>query len=218
MGISMIDFDLMNSALPLLAKASVNTLVIAFFSTLIGLCGGTAIALAEQSHIRLLRLVAAFYVTVVRGTPMIVQIAFLYYGLNLPFSPIVVAIMAIGLNSSAYVSQTIKTGINSVAKGEIEAAIVMGIKRRDIMRYIILPQAFRSIFPSLGNEFVTLIKDSSLAYIIGVHELFKESRNLMNVTYDVITVYVAVTLFYLVLTYSVTLLLRQYEKSWERTC
>lgn len=214
----MIDFDLMNSALPLLAKASVNTLVIAFFSTLIGLCGGTAIALAEQSHIRLLRLVAAFYVTVVRGTPMIVQIAFLYYGLNLPFSPIVVAIMAIGLNSSAYVSQTIKTGINSVAKGEIEAAIVMGIKRRDIMRYIILPQAFRSIFPSLGNEFVTLIKDSSLAYIIGVHELFKESRNLMNVTYDVITVYVAVTLFYLVLTYSVTLLLRQYEKSWERTC
>ena len=86
------------------------------------------------------------------------------------------------------------------------------------MRFIILPQAFRAIFPSLGNEFVTLIKDSSLAYIIGVHELFKESRNLMNVTYDVITVYVAVTLFYLILTYGVTLLLREYEKSWERAC
>ena len=214
----MIDFALLNSALPLLAKASANTLIIAFFSTLIGLCGGTAIALAEQSQIRLVRLVASLYVTVVRGTPMIVQIVFLYYGLNLPFSPIVVAIIAIGLNSSAYVSQTIKSGINSVAKGEIEAAVVMGIRRRDIMHYIILPQAFRAIFPSLGNEFVTLIKDSSLAYIIGVHELFKESRNLMNVTYDVITVYVAVTLFYLVLTYSVTLLLQQYEKSWERTC
>ena len=214
----MIDVALLNDVVPLLAKASINTLIIAFFSTLIGLFGGTAIALAEQSHISLVRLVAALYVTVVRGTPMIVQIVFLYYGLNLPFSPIVVAIIAIGLNSSAYVSQTIKTGINSVAKGEIEAAIVMGIRRRDIMRYIILPQAFRAIFPSLGNEFVTLIKDSSLAYIIGVHELFKESRNVMNVTYDVITVYVAVTLFYLVLTYSMTLLLQKYEKSWERTC
>lgn len=214
----MIDVTLLNNAVPLLAKASLTTLTIAFFATLLGLCGGTAIALAEQSSMRFLRALAALYVTVVRGTPMIVQIVFLYYGLNLPFSPIVVAIIAIGFNSSAYVSQTIKTGINSVAKGEIEAATVMGIRRRDIMRFIILPQAFRAIFPSLGNEFVTLIKDSSLAYIIGVHELFKESRNLMNVTYDVMTVYVAVTLFYLVLTYSVTLMLREYEKRWEREC
>ncbi len=214
----MIDFALLNSALPLLAKASVNTLIIAFFSTLLGLCGGTAIALAEQSTFRILRLLAGIYVTIVRGTPMIVQIVFWYYGLNLPLSPIVVVIIAIGLNSSAYVSQIIRTGINSVAKGELEAATVMGIKRRDMMRFIILPQAFRAIFPSLGNEFITLIKDSSLAYIIGVHELFKESRNLMNVTYDVISVYVAVTLFYLVLTYSVTLLLQEYERRWERTC
>ena len=149
---------------------------------------------------------------------MIVQIVFLYYGLNLPVAPIVIAILAIGLNSCAYVSQTIKTGINAVAKGEIEAALVMGLSRRKIMRHIILPQAFRAIFPSLGNEFVTLIKDSSLAYIIGVHELFKESRNLMNVTYDVTTIYFAVTLFYLLLTYSVTLALQEYEKSWERSC
>jgi len=217
MGIGMIDFALFNNALPLLAKASINTLIIAFFSTLIGLWGGICIALAQQGDSVIGRFIAQAYVSIVRGTPMIVQIMFLY-SLNLPFSPIVVAIIAIGLNSSAYVSQTIKSGINSVAKGEIEAAIMMGIRRRDIMRYIILPQAFRAIFPSLGNEFVTLIKDSSLAYIIGVHELFKESRNLMNVTYDVITVYVAVTLFYLVLTYGVTLLLQEYEKSWERTC
>ncbi len=214
----MIDQELFKTAVPLLAQACVNTLIIAFFATLMGLCGGTLIALAEQSHVRLFRWLAKVYVTIVRGTPMIVQIVFLYYGLNLPFPPLVVAILAIGCNSSAYVSQTIKSGMNAVAKGEIEAALVMGLKRRDIMRYIILPQAFRAIFPSLGNEFVTLIKDSSLAYIIGVHELFKESRNLMNVTYDVFTIYVAVTLFYLVLTSSVTLLLQEYEKRWERSC
>jgi len=214
----MIDRELFHMAVPLFAQAAGTTLTIAFFSTILGLCGGTLIALAEQSTIRFLRWIAMGYVSIVRGTPMIVQIVFLYYGLNLPFPPIVVAIIAIGLNSSAYVSQTIRTGINAVAKGEIEAALVMGLKRRDIMRHLILPQAFRAIFPSLGNEFVTLIKDSSLAYIIGVHELFKESRNLMNITYDVFTVYVVVTLFYLALTGGVTLLLREYERRWERSC
>ena len=214
----MIDTSLFIQALPILARAAVNTLTIAFFATLIGLAGGTIIALAQQSPLFLLRSLANTYVTIIRGTPMVVQIVFLAYGLNLPFPPIIVAILAIGLNSCAYISQTIRTGILSVAKGEIEAATVMGLSRRTIMRYIILPQAFRTIFPSLGNEFVTLIKDSSLAYIIGVHELFKESRNLMNITYDVITIYCIVTLFYLFLTYTVTAALSQYEKSWRRSC
>lgn len=214
----MIDTSLFIQALPILARAAVNTLTVAFFATLIGLTGGTLIALAQQSPLFLLRYLANAYVAIIRGTPMVVQIVFLAYGLNLPFPPIVVAILAIGLNSCAYISQTIRTGILSVAKGEIEAATVMGLSRRTIMRYIILPQAFRTIFPSLGNEFVTLIKDSSLAYIIGVHELFKESRNLMNITYDVITIYFIVTLFYLFLTYTVTAALYQYEKGWRRSC
>ncbi len=214
----MIDLTLFTQAVPLFASAATTTLIIAFFATLIGLCGGTVIALAQQSPVFAFRFLAKIYVAIVRGTPMIVQIVFLYYGLNLPLAPIIVAIIAIGLNSCAYVSQTITTGIQSVAKGEIEAAQVMGLSRGKITRYIILPQAFRAIFPSLGNEFVTLIKDSSLAYIIGVHELFKESRNLMNVTYDVTTIYFTVTIFYLVLTYIVTLLLNKLQKSGERSC
>lgn len=213
-----IDLVLLERIIPLFARASLTTLTIAFFATLIGLFGGIILALAQRSTHTLFRYSASFYIAIVRGTPMIVQIVFLFYGLNLPVAPIVIAILAIGMNSAAYISQTIKTGIQAVHKGEIEAAHVMGFSKTQITRYIILPQAFRAIFPSLGNEFITLIKDSSLAYIIGVHEIFKESRNLLSTTYDVVTVYAAVTLFYFAITTIITLLLEEYEKNMERSC
>lgn len=214
----MINFDLLLKSLPQLIYACKNTLIIAFFSTLIGMTGGTLVALGLRSTFSPLRWFLKTYTTVVRGTPMVVQIVFLYYGLQLPLAPIVVAIIAIGLNSCAYVSQVITAGINAVSKGQVEAAQVMGFTHIQIMRYIILPQALRVVLPALGNEFITLIKDSSLAYIIGVNELFKEGRNLTNVTYDVLTIYLAVTLLYLIMTYSLTLLLQATEKRWDASC
>ena len=213
-----IDFILLERIIPLFARASLTTLTIAFFATVIGLLGGIVLALAQRSTHSFFRYPASLYISIIRGTPMIVQIIFLYYVLNLPVAPIVIAILAIGMNSAAYISQTIKTGIQAIHKGEIEAAYVMGFSKTQITQYIILPQAFRAIFPSLGNEFVTLIKDSSLAYIIGVHEIFKESRNLLSTTYDVVTVYAAVTLFYFAITTIITLLLEEYEKKMERSC
>ncbi len=210
----MINFDLLFQELPALIRACSTTLYIAFFSTLLGLIGGTCIALLERSPSVILRLFAKSYIFVVRGTPMIVQIVFYYYVFNLPVEPTVVAIIAIGCNSSAYISQVIKTGIKAVGKGQIEAATVMGFTPMQITRYFILPQAFRAILPALGNEFTTLIKDSSLAYIIGVNELFKTSRNLMNVTYDVVTIYVAIALLYFVMTTTLTLALTLLEKKW----
>lgn len=214
----MIDIMLLTKALPQLIYACKNTLTIAFFATLLGMTGGTLVALGLRSSIAPLRWFLHCYTTIIRGTPMIVQIMFLYYGLRLPFDPIVVAIIAIGINSCAYVSQVVTTGINAVAKGEIEAAHVLGFSHVQTLRYIILPQALRIVLPALGNEFITLVKDSSLAYIIGVNELFKESRNITNVTYDVLTIYVAVTLLYLIMTYSVTLSLQILENRWNRSC
>lgn len=214
----MIDVSLLIKALPQLIYACKNTLIIAFFATLLGMTGGTLVALGLRSSITPLRWFLNCYTTIIRGTPMIVQIMFLYYGLRLPFDPIVVAIIAIGINSCAYVSQVVTTGINAVATGEIEAAKVLGFSHTQTLRYIILPQALRIVLPALGNEFITLVKDSSLAYIIGVNELFKESRNITNITYDVLTIYVAVTLLYLIMTYSVTLSLQILEKRWNRSC
>ena len=210
----MINIDLLIRELPNLLNACKSTIYIAFFSTLLGLIGGTCIALAERSSYILIRFIARAYIFIVRGTPMIVQIVFYYYVFNLPVEPITVAVFAIGFNSAAYISQVIKTGIKAVDKGQIEAAMVMGFTPWQITRFFILPQAFRAIFPALGNEFTTLIKDSSLAYIIGVNELFKTSRNLMNVTYDVITIYVGITLLYFIMTSIVTLFLTLIEKKW----
>ena len=203
---------------PQLAKAAVNSLIIACGATVLGLSGGTLVALIQYSGNRIANFFISIYILLIRGTPMIVQIVFLYHVLNLPINPIYIAILAIGLNSCAYISQTIKTGIQSIAPGELEAASVMGFSRTQIIRYIILPQAFRAIFPSLGNEFVTLIKDSSLAYIIGVNELFKEAKSITSASYDVLTVYLAITFFYFVMTTTVTLCLQKYEKSLEKQC
>lgn len=214
----MINLTLLINSLPQLIFACKNTLIIALCSTLLGMTGGTLIALGLRSAFQPLRWALNTFTTVVKGTPMVVQIVFFYYGLQLPFAPIVVAIIAIGLNSAAYVSSIITSGIKAVSKGQIEAATVMGFTKLQIFRYFILPQALRIVLPALGNEFITLIKDSSLAYIIGVNELFKESRNLMSLTYDVMTIYVAVTLLYLLMTYSLTLLITNLEKEWDASC
>ena len=214
----MIDMPLFLKILPQLIRACQNTLLIAFFSTLIGLVGGTLVAIGLQSTFKPLRYFLKVYTTVIRGTPMVVQIVFWYYGLQLPIDPLIIAIIAIGFNSCAYVSQIMHSGIISVDQGQKEAAYVMGFTKIQTIRYIILPQAIRVVLPSLGNEFITLIKDSSLSYIIGVHELFKESRNLITTTYDVMTVYIAVTLLYLIMTHSLTMILHYVKKELEKPC
>ena len=203
---------------PQLLWACVTTLKIAFFGTLLGFTGGTLLALGQRSHMPILAQIINAYVTVVRGTPMVVQITFYYYALNLPFPPVVIFILAIGANSAAYISQIIKAGIQSVDKGQIEAAFILGLTKMQTTRYIILPQAIKVVLPALGNEFATLIKDSSLAYMIGVNELFKEGRNIMSNTYDVMSVYVAITLLYLIMTYCVTFCVDKLEKKWNEVC
>ncbi len=217
MGFELMDLQLFIQIMPQLLRACVSTLHIAFFSTVIGLVGGTVLALAQRSSFLPMRWSVNSLVAVLRGTPMLVQIVFFYYGLNLPFTPLTVAILAIGLNSSAYTSQVIKAGIDAVDRGQIEAATVLGFSKTQITRYIILPQAFAIVLPALSNEFVNLIKDSSLAYIIGGHELFKEGRTIINSTYDVATVYLAVAFLYFIMTSLVTFGVSFFEPK-EETC
>lgn len=214
----MIDGLLIIKILPQLLSACIVTFKIAFGSTLIGMVGGILIAFAQRSSITPLRWITNGYVEIVRGTPMVVQIAFLFYGLKLPFVPIVVAICAIGLNSAAYVSQVIKSGIKAVSRGQIEAAKTLGLTPLQTMRFIILPQALRIVLPALVSEFTTLIKDSSLAYLIGVNELFKVSRGIITTTYDVMTVYCIVALLYFGMTYSISLGMKIIENRWNASC
>lgn len=200
----MIDFTLIAHYLPLLLKGAITTLHIAFMSCCLGLTAGTLLALAQANGSKFLQTLVNFYITIIRGTPMLIQIAFFYYAiipaLGLHLSPLYAAIIAIGINSSAYISQVIRSGIASVGKGQLEAARVLGFSKMQSIRYIVLPQAFRMIIPSLGNEFITLIKDSSLAYTIGVVELYKQGLTMKSQTFDTMTTFTAVALIYLTLT------------------
>jgi len=215
----MIDFLLIKSALPHLLTGALITLEIAFFGSLSGFCGGTLLGIAQTGNSRILRLFVTFYVTLIRGTPMLLQIMFFF--LMLPYigiyiGPLPTAIIAIGLNSSAYISQIVRSGITSVSRGQIEAAMTLGISKYDITRYIVLPQALRIVLPALGNEFVTLIKDSSLASTIGVLELFKRGDIIISQSYSALSIYTVVGLIYLCMTSFVSLLFLFLEHSYQK--
>lgn len=210
-----IDFNLIIEYLPVLLQGLVVTLQIAGIGCFIGLVLGTILALMQTSNSKLLRLFVTSYVIIIRGTPMLLQILIFSYCL-LPLigitSNLWTAIIAIGLNSAAYISQTIRSGISSIGKGQIEAAKVLGFSTSATIRYIILPQALRTTLPALGNEFVTLIKDSALASVIGVAELTKQANFVKSKTFDAITVYFAVAVLYLMLTSTVSLFIAYLEK------
>jgi polar amino acid transport system permease protein len=215
MAFAMINIDLIIKSIPLLAKGALMSLGIAFSALAIGLFGGFILALGLINKHSAIRTIASIYVNIIRGTPMLIQIVIVYYVLSptLGLSALAAAIIAIGGNSAAYVSQIIKAGILSVSRGQIEAAKTLGIRRWDIMRYIILPQALQTVLPALGNESVTLIKDSSLASLIGVRELYKQGQMIMSATLDALSVYFAVALIYLLLTGTISFIVAHLEKA-----
>ncbi|MEI8366051.1 MAG: amino acid ABC transporter permease [Parachlamydiaceae bacterium] len=213
----MIDFTLIWDSLPSLLHGTSISLQITLVAASIGLLLGSLFGLAETSQSRIIRFTIGTYVTLFRGTPMLVQILVIYYvlpqfGLLIP--PFWAASIAIGLNSCAYISQIIRAGVNAVPKGQIEAAHTLGFTSFKTMRYIIFPQAFRITLPALGNELITLVKDSSLASIIGVMELSKEASIIRSRTYDAFSILLAVSVIYLVLTATLSLCLKKYEKKY----
>lgn len=211
----MIDISLIIDSLPMLLEGLLATLQIAGVGCSIGLSLGTPLALMQTSQLGLLRGIVATYVTIIRGTPMLIQILCAYYvlpqiGIQIP--AIWAATIAIGLNSAAYISQIIRSGIESVSIGQIEAGKVLGLTTTQIASYIVLPQAFRVVLPALNNEFVTLIKDSSLASMIGVAELSRQGRLIISRTYDAISIFLAVAILYLIITTAISLIIAKLEQ------
>ncbi|KKP36037.1 MAG: ABC transporter [candidate division TM6 bacterium GW2011_GWF2_32_72] len=217
-----INFNLIEQSLPALLQGTVLTLEIAALACCMGLAIGTLVALIQDSkklnaHLagKLLQILMTIYVGIIRGTPMLLQILMWKYipaFVGLHMDDFTAATLAIGINSSAYISQTVLSGIKSVGSGQLEAATVLGLNTMQTIRYIVLPQAIRVVLPALGNEFITLIKDSSLAYIVGVMELTGQARNIIAQKYDAITIYIAVAAIYLVLTTTLSLILNQVDR------
>jgi arginine/lysine/histidine/glutamine transport system substrate-binding/permease protein len=192
-----------------LMKGASVTIMLTAFSFFFGLIGGSLVAFAMISPIKPLRLLCRIYVDFFRGTPMLVQLFMIYFGLpalfqglgfDLSFNRFFAAILALSLNVAAYLAEILRGGIQSIDRGQWEAGESLAMNPVETMRYVVFPQAFRRILPPLGNEFITLIKDTSLAAVIGFEELFRQGQLTVATTYRAFEVYLAVAIVYLVMT------------------
>ena len=159
-----------------------NTMIIALFAVIIGIIIGILIALIRNNYdrnnkMKILNSIAKWYVDIIRGTPVVLQLMIIYYVIfkSVDVSVVLVGILAFGINSGAYVAEIIRAGIQSIPVGQTEAGYALGFKYIQIMRYIILPQAIKNVLPALGNEFITLIKETSVGAYIGILELTAKS-------------------------------------------
>lgn len=217
----MIDWNLFIESMPSLLKGTGFSVFIALSGACLGTWGGSFLALMEMSSSKIVRSAGRFYVLSIRGTPMIIQIMFLFYAspqIGLWMSPLTAAIVAIGMNSSAYLSQVIRVGIQGVDIVECQAAKGLGMSRLQIITRLIMPQTWRAILPALGNEATTLLKDSSLASVVGVMELTKAGAIIRSRTYDAFTSILAVALIYLFLTLILQQIFRQLEVKGKKPC
>ena len=197
------------NALPNLLQGALVTLELTAFSVLLGMIGGSLIGIARLSTLTPLRWVTRAYVDFFRGTPLLVQIFMIYFGLpallqgigiNFSLDRLAAAVMALSLNSAAYLAEIVRAGIQSIEIGQSEAAQSLGLGAVETMRYIIFPQALRRMLPPLGNEFITLLKDTSLVAVIGFEELFRRGQLIVADNYRTFEIYAAVALIYLALT------------------
>ena len=213
-----IRWDLLQNALPLLLRGAVTTLYITGLTLLIGTPLGLLVALARLSGFRPLSTAAAFYVEVIRGTPLLLQIFVIYFvlpavGISLP--AFVAAVLALTLNAAAYIGEIFRAGIQSIDTGQMEAARALGMDYGAAMRWVILPQTVRRVLPPLTNEAVALLKDSSLVSVIALTELTRVGRELSTNSGSPITIYLAVAVLYLAMTLPLTYLVRRLEDRWQ---
>lgn len=195
------------------------TLIIAFFSIILGLFFGIITSIIrdyykETSKLKILSKICDVYVYVIRGTPTILQLMILYYVAfkSSTLSPIVVGTLAFGINSGAYVSEIFRAGFEGIDKGQREASKTLGLNYIKTMRYVIFPQALAKMFPALGNEIITLVKETSIAGYIGIVELIKAADIISSRTYDYFFPLVVSAIVYLLLTFILSKLMKHGER------
>ena len=181
------DFELIQNALPILILGAGVTIEITAFSVAVGFFIGLFVGIARISQFKVLRVLAAIYADCIRGTPLLVQIFLIYFALPMVIGqrvePFIAAVAACGINSGAYVSEIFRAGIQAIDIGQMEAGRSLGMTWWQTMYSIILPQAIRNILPPLGNEFIAMLKDSSLVSVIGFEELTRRGQLIIAQTY-----------------------------------
>ena len=213
------NFELMAQAMPLLLMGAAVTVKITALSVFLGILIGLFVGIARISTYRVVQLAAAVYVDFLRGTPLLVQIFLVYFALPVltgqRIDPFIAAISACSINSSAYVAEIFRAGIQSIDAGQMEAGRSLGMTWTQTMRYIIVPQAARRVIPPLGNEFIALLKDSSLVSVIGFEELTRRGQLIIARTYASLEIWICVAVIYLVMTVSISRLVAWLERRYK---
>lgn len=213
------NFDLVVNSFPLLLVGAGVTIKITALSVALGVVIGLFVGIARISSIRILRIFAAIYVDFFRGTPLLVQIFLVYFALPVitgqRVDPFVAAIGSCGINSGAYVAEIFRAGIQSIDKGQMEAGRSLGMTWGQTMRYIIVPQAFKRVIPPLGNEFIALLKDSSLVSVIGFEELTRRGQLIIAKTYGSLEIWLSVAVIYLAMTLTISRFVAYLERRYK---
>lgn len=209
---------------PFFLEGVKNTLIIAFASVVIGVFFGTLMAVMRMSKIKPLKWISCAYIEFIRGTPLMVQLMFIFYGLPMigitfpdisfipNFSRFMAGIVAMSMNSCAYVAEIIRSGIQAVDNGQLEASRSIGFKYGESMTIVVLPQAVKNILPALGNEFISVIKESSIVSVIGIADLMFRTNDVIAVTYRSLPCLAIAACMYFVLTFTGSRLISFLEK------
>ncbi len=203
------DFSLIIHSIPLLLRGAGLTLEITALAVGLGLLIGLVASLAQLSKSPLLRLPAKVYVDCIRGTPPNI--------IGHRIDPFIAAVTACSLNSGAYIAEIFRGGIQSISQGQFRAGLSLGMTYGQTMRYIVLPQAFKRIIPPLGNEFIAMLKDSSLVSVIGFEELTRSGQLIIAETYGTLEIWTCVAIIYLTLTLTISRFVAALEKRFRKS-
>ncbi len=211
MGI-MNQFAFLERYLPTYLNGAITTIELSIIGVILGFTLGVILALMKTSKLKILNILSSIYIEIVRGTPMLVQIMIVYFGLKkiipeqftLLTAPMFLCSLSISLNSAAYIAEIIRSGISSVDVGQMEAARSLGLNQKQAMKKVIMPQAIKNILPALVNEFITLIKESSITYTVGVGELMYAGKSISSGTFELVRPFIFTACIYFIMTFSLS--------------
>ncbi len=213
-------WEIFTTKFPVFMEGVGTTVQLAVYTVLLGSILGLVVAIFRYTRLTPLRWLMNAYVAFIRGTPLLVQVLLIVYGLpqlGLRLPRMTLCVIALVINSGAYMAELIRSGLQSVEKGQEEAADSLGMSGYQKMRYIILPQAIKVTLPAMGNEFIAIIKESSVLYAVGVYELTYQANKLASVNYRYLETLIVAALIYFTLTYTMSKLLGLLERRMRRS-
>ena len=216
-----LDFTIIMKYIPMLLDGVKWTIILTLLAVSFGVLLGLITALMRMSRFKVISFIATCYIEVVRGTPIMVQLFLIYFGLpqvlgfNIP--ELISAVIALAFNSGAYVAEIIRAGIQAVDRGQTEASYSLGMNNTMTMRYIIIPQAIKNILPALVNEFITLIKESSVVSVIGLTELTRKATIISSITYKPFEPLIIIAGIYFIMTFSLSKFMGRIERRMKKS-